>query len=69
MRVLPLFAGLTFLSVGVAGQMAIVEIEKPQVAKTATQVFADRISSEVRSVRRGQHLAEALAPLIAQGAH
>jgi len=39
--VLPLFACLTFLSVGVAGQMAIVEIEKPQVAKTVAGVVND----------------------------
>jgi Carboxypeptidase regulatory-like domain len=36
-----LFAGLTFLSVGVAGPMAIVEIEKPQVAKTVAVVVND----------------------------
>ena len=41
MRALPLFACLTFLSLGVAGQMAIVEIEKPQVAKTVAGVVND----------------------------
>jgi hypothetical protein len=40
-RVLPLFPCLTFLSVGVAGQMEIVEIEKPQVAKTVAGVAND----------------------------
>jgi len=40
-RALPLFACLTFLSVGVAGQMEIVEIEKPQVAKTVAGVVND----------------------------
>ena len=41
MRALPLFACLAFLSVGVAGQMEIVEIEKPQVAKKVEGVVND----------------------------
>src|SRR4051812_24187272 len=41
MRLLSLFVCLTFLSVGVAGQMEIVEIEKPQLAKTVAGVVND----------------------------
>lgn len=41
MRTLPLFASLTLLSVGVAGQMEIVQIEKPQVAKMVAGIVND----------------------------